>query len=144
MMAEEVGTQKWNRVIFNFHTGEGKWQIKGVLRSLRRMARAIFASLPITVESMVFKEKEVFIRLDESLKGEFSKEDRVHRAEEGSIIYRPQIPALSLFSDYSEIYEPVEKLGEIQRDSLEELKDLCTNSASVMLTEMVSGEDGES
>ncbi|NIQ07896.1 MAG: hypothetical protein GWO20_19910 [Candidatus Korarchaeota archaeon] len=139
-MAEEVTSQKWNRVIFNFGTGESEWEVRGVLRSLRRMARAIFASLPIETEALSFDGREVLIRLDESLRGEFSKEDRIHRAEEGSIIYRPQLPALSLYSEYREIYEPVEKLGEIQRDSLESLQKVCSESA-LLYVEMVSGEE---
>lgn len=142
-MEEEITSRKWNRVIFNFKATDKEWNVRGVLRSLRRMARAIFASLPIETEALVFEGNEVLIRLDDSLRGEFAKEDRTHRAEGGSIIYRPQLPALSLFSEYAEIYESVQKLGEIQRESLEKLKDMCENTDSILFTEMVSGEGGK-
>lgn len=139
--AEEAAPQKWMRLVFNFYSDKKAWRIRAGLRSLRRMARTIFSALPINAEALVFDDKEVLIKLDDSLQGNFSKEERTHEAEAGAIIYRPQLPALSLFGEYSEIYESVERIGKIWPDTLEKLQELCENVTSLLYLEMRSVEE---
>lgn len=139
--AEEAAPRKWRRLVFKFYSNGKTWRIRGGLRSLRRMARTIFSVLPIKAEALVFNKKEVLIKLEESLMGTFSKEDRTHEANAGAIIYRPQLPAISLFVEYSEIYEPVEQIGKIWSDTLDKLKELCESVTSPLYLEIRSAEE---
>lgn len=143
MEGEVEGTtpQKWRRLTFNFYTDGKTWRIRGGFRSLRRMARTIFSALPIDAEALVFNKKEILIRLEESLRGTFSKEDRTHEATAGDIIYRPQLPAISIFAESSEIYESVEQIGKIWSDTVEKLKELCETVSSPIYLEMRSAEE---
>ncbi len=129
--------EQWKRVIFKFN---GYDEINGSLRTIIKLANTIYSTLPIKSEAIVLDGIEILIKLSPVLKERLKTSERTHEALEGDIIYRPQLPALSLFSDYHEIYEPVIKIGMIDRVDVVKLRKITSETKSVMLVEIKPSE----
>jgi len=125
----------WRRVIFEF---KGFDVIHGSIRDSPGPGRAISGSLPIISEAIVLDNVEILIKLNPTLKTRLNK--RFHTAEPGDIIYRPQIPALSIFADYYDIYEPVERIGTITREDRKKVEEIVKNASSVLFVRILKAE----
>ncbi len=125
--------QQWERVTFDF---KGYGSVNGNLRTTIKIAGNIYSILPIKTEGLVLDGVEILIKIPPVLKERLKTSERTHEAMEGDIIYRPQIPALSLFSDYFEIYEPVAKIGMIDRNDIPKLRKIVEEATSLMLVEV--------
>lgn len=125
--------EQWKRVIFSF---EGYEEIKGSLRTISKIASTIYSTLPYKSEALVMDEVEILIKLNPVLKERLRTSERIHEAMEGDIIYRPQLPAISIFADYYEIYEPVAKIGMIDRVDVVKLRKIAEEAKSLMLVEI--------
>ncbi len=134
----EERSHLWRRVIFRF---DNKIIVRGSIRDAPGGGRAISGSLPIMSEAIVLDNVEIFIRLDPTLMTRISR--RFHTAEPGDIIYRPQIPALSIFADYADIYEPVERIGMIDRLDLPKIEELSSNAKSILFVSIEKAESVE-
>jgi len=131
----EERSHLWRRVIFEF---KGFDMIYGSIRDAPEAGRAISGSLPIISEAIVLDDREIFIRLNPTLKTKLRR--RIHTAEPGDIIYRPQIPALSIFADYADIYEPVERIGTILKEEREKLENIVKNAKSILFVRILREE----
>ncbi|GEM_PF-4949939 len=83
----------------------------------------IYSALPIHTEAIVLDNIEILIRLPRYFRQRIYRRD--HIAYPGQIIYRPQVPAISIVANHLETYEPVEIIGEVKiegkRESREEV-----------------------
>jgi len=127
----------WRRVVFEF---KGYEPILGSIRDSPGPGRAISGSLPIISEAIVLDNIEILIKLSPTLKTRLSR--RFHTAEPGDIIYRPQIPALSIFADYYDIYEPVERIGTIMREEREKVSKIVMDAKSILFVRILRAERG--
>ena len=130
--------EQWKRIELDF---KGYGSIRGSLRtmarrSISRIPNVIYSMLPLKTEAIVLEDIEILIKIKPYLIERLKPSDRVHEASEGDIIYRPQIPAISIFADYYEIYEPVAKIGIIDRNDFDKLKEIAEAAKSVMLVEI--------
>jgi len=125
--------EQWKRVIFSF---KGFEEIKGSLRTVSKIAGTIYSMLPFKSEAIVLDGVEVLIKINPVLKERLRSSERIHETMEGDIIYRPQIPAISIFADYYEIYEPVTKIGMIDRIDVSKLRKMVEEANSVLLVEI--------
>ncbi len=131
--------QRWWRVVFDFgeignFVGVLGLMYESLTPTIERssIVRKILASLPICTESVVFDEIELLIKLPLRFKQKIFKRD--HTIKRGEIIYRPHIPSISIFTDTSEIYEPVEKIGLIRKDDIPKFMEIVNkinNKASI-------------
>jgi len=130
--------EQWKRIELDF---KGYGAIRGSLRtiarrSISRIPNVIYSMLPLKTEAVVLEDVEILIKIKPYLLERLKPSDRVHEASEGDIIYRPQIPAISIFADYYEIYEPVAKIGIIDRNDFDKLREIAEAAKSVMLVEI--------
>lgn len=128
-------TERWSRVLFSF---KGYEDIKGNLRTIKRglIATTFYSMLPIVKEAIVLDNVEILIKLDPVLTQKISYAERTHEALPGDIIYRPQLPSISIFADYYEIYEPVVKIGMVDRADLDKVRRIAENVKEVMLVKI--------
>ncbi|MHA1616552.1 MAG: cyclophilin-like fold protein [Candidatus Njordarchaeales archaeon] len=119
----------WERIVFRF---KNFGDLRGSIRITQTSPSSKFlhAVLPYSSEAIVLDGKEILIKLDPTLKTRIGRRD--HQAEIGDIIYRPQIPAVSIFADSAEIYEPVERIGIIERYDFPLLKEIVSKANSVL------------
>lgn len=125
--------EQWKRLTFDF---KGYDEIHGNLRTMATIPKAIYSILPLKTEGLVLDDVEILIKIPPVLKDRIKTEDRIHEAMEGDIVYRPHIPAISIFSDYFEIYEPVMKIGMIDRNDVPKLRKITAQAKSLMLVEI--------
>jgi len=135
----EKGVQ-WERLAFIF---DDKWIIRGSIKTKRDIetSKMILSELPIETEALVLDEAEILIKLPKTIKAIIRR--RVHSAEPGDIIYRPQIPAISIFADYMDIYEPVENIGTIDRRDIDKLIEFARNVKNVVFVEIIGADELE-
>ncbi|MHA1590805.1 MAG: cyclophilin-like fold protein [Candidatus Njordarchaeales archaeon] len=123
------GSVYWERIVFRFRDlGE----LHGSIRVMQASpsSKFIYAVLPYKSEAIVLDEKEILIKLDPTLKTRINRRD--HKVDIGDIVYRPQIPALSIFAEPMEIYEPIEKIGIIERYDFPLLRKIVLNAQSLL------------
>lgn len=130
--------EQWKRIELDF---KGYGSVKGSLRtiarrSISRIPNIIYSLLPFKTEALVLDDVEILIKIKPYLVERLKPSDRVHEASEGDIIYRPQIPAISIFADYYEIYEPVAKIGIVDRNDFDKLKQIAEAAKSLILVEI--------
>ena len=119
----------WERVVFKFKDfGDLHGSIRAA--STQFSTKFILAVLPYKSEAIVIDRKEILIKLDPTLRTKINRRD--HQATIGDIVYRPQIPAISIFAAPMEIYEPVEKIGIIERYDYPILEKIVHNATSLL------------
>lgn len=126
----------WRRVIFEFEQFSA---IRGSIRDSPGAGKAITGSLPIISEAIVLDNIEILIKLNPTMKVRLNR--RFHTVEPGDIVYRPQLPALSIFSDFYDIYEPVERIGTIMREDFDKLEEIVENAKSILFVRIVREEE---
>ncbi len=138
-MVFPVGERRWWRVLFDFgeygsFTGMLGLMYESLSPTIERssIVRKVIASLPFSSESMVFDGVELLIKLPPHFRQKIFKRD--HVAKKGEIFYRPHIPAISIFADGYEVYEPIEKIGMVRKEDVDKFLDVVEkikNLASV-------------
>ncbi|MCD6491808.1 MAG: cyclophilin-like fold protein [Candidatus Njordarchaeia archaeon] len=123
--------EKWSRIVFNF---DGYGAIQGSLSQFYRSANVFISYLPVKLEGIVLDNVEILIQLPSVLRTKISR--RVHDANLGDIIYRPQIPAIGIIADHFEVYEPVERIGTINKQDLDMLIKIASEAKSVLLVDI--------
>ena len=78
----------------------------------------IYSALPLHTEAIVLDDVEILIKLPKYFRQKIYRRD--HIIYPGQVIYRPQIPAVSIAAGYFETYEPVEIIGEIHTEEKRE------------------------
>lgn len=131
--------RRWWRIVLDFGeygsvTGVLGLMYETISATLQKasIVKKILATLPIAAEGVVLDDVELLIRLPERFKQTIYKRD--HIVKVGDIVYRPHVPALSIFSDGSELYEPVERIGFIRKEDVEkflDIMDVIRNLASI-------------
>lgn len=131
--------RRWWRVLLDFDEYGSVGAVLGLMyesvsSTLQRasIVKKILATLPLVAEAIVLDNVELLIRLPERFKQTIYKRDHVIKM--GDIVYRPHIPAVSIFSDGYELYEPVERIGFIRKEDVEKflnIMDTIKNLASV-------------
>ncbi|MEM4533361.1 MAG: hypothetical protein QXJ52_01145 [Candidatus Korarchaeota archaeon] len=100
----------------------------------------IYSTLPIQTEAILLDDVEILIKLPRYYRQKIYRRD--HIAYPGQVIYRPQVPAISIAAGLLETYEPVEIIGEVKTvekqesreyvpREIQELADKIRNRASV-------------
>lgn len=128
----------WRRVIFIFKNFDS---IRGSIKDSLSPGRAISGSLPIISEAIVLDNIEIMIKLPPTFKTQLNK--RFHTVEPGDIVYRPQLPALSIFADYFDIYEPVERIGTIIREDRDKINEIVKNATGLLFVKIIKADREE-
>ncbi len=128
----ESSSQVWRRVIFLFKNFS---PVQGSIRNSPGPGKAISGSLPIISEAIVLDNIEIMIKLPPTFKTRLNK--RFHTAEPGDIVYRPQIPALSIFADYFDVYEPVERIGTIMREDRDKINEIVKKATGLLFVKII-------
>jgi len=141
MVFPGITERRWWRVLFDFgeygsFIGVLGLMYESITPTIERssIVRKVVASLPLVSESIVFDDIELLIKLPQHFKQRVFKRD--HIIKRGEIVYRPHIPALSVFIDSCETYEPVEKIGLIRKDDIPKCAEIVNkikNLASVYM-----------
>jgi len=129
----------WRRVMFIFKNFD---PVHGSIRDSPGPGRAISGSLPIISEAVVLDNIEIMIKLPPTFKTRLNK--RFHTVEPGDIVYRPQLPALSIFADYFDVYEPVERIGTIMREDRDKINEIVKNATGLLFVKIIKAGREES
>lgn len=84
--------------------------------------KKIVSTLPIIGEATILNQQEILIKLPPRFRQRIFRRDHIIRP--GQIVYRPHIPAISIFAKQTNLYEPVEIIGEIKRGAKRTQKDM--------------------
>lgn len=147
--------RRWWRILLDFDEYGSVGAVLGLMyesvsSTLQRasIVKKILATLPLVAEAVVLDDVELLIRLPERFKQTIYKRDHIIKI--GDIVYRPHIPAVSIFSDGSELYEPVERIGFIRKEDIEKfldimatIKDMASVYVEIQRYEPEEGEEEE-
>ena len=152
-MAYVIGERpKWWRIILDFNEyGSIEASISTLATGLTTtfqkscIAKKIYDALPIATEAIVIwdleEEKEeksrkqtrvpveLLIKLPSRFRQKILRRD--HTVKPGDVVYRPHIPAISIFVKDFEIYEPIEKIGHVRRAYMPNLYDIVEKTKNL-------------
>lgn len=106
---DEYGTLE---ALLRYPTGEYGGSVTYERIERTSIISKIYSALPIQTEAIIFDNAEILIKLPRYYRQKIYRRD--HVVYPGQIIYRPQVPAISIIASPLEVYEPVEIIGEIK------------------------------